>query len=108
VGKRHQAAGRHAAPYGPPQHCSMFANTHEILYTSTGSLAYPHGWVRLRAIMGTRSTDITRTCMCVSSHVGPCSTTLPAPASTHELRLTSPGLREAFSTHDPLVRGEVI
>ena len=27
----------------PSQHCSMFANTHQILYTSTGRPAYPPG-----------------------------------------------------------------
>ena len=37
---------------GTPQHCSMFANTHQILYTSTGRPAYPPGCAGLRATMG--------------------------------------------------------
>jgi hypothetical protein len=89
----------------PSQHCSMFANTHEILYTSTGRPVYPPGCAGLRAIMGNWSTDITPAGMCYPSHVGGRVLRLPHTATTHEHRLASPGLRKAFSTHDPLLGG---
>ena len=101
-----QAVGRRAArSRAASQHCSMFANTHQILYTSTGRPAYPPGCAGLRATMGNWSTDITRTIMCVSSHACARVSPLSRPASTHEYRLASPGLREALSTHDPLREG---
>jgi hypothetical protein len=94
-----------ARAHASPQHCSMIANTHEILYTSTGRPAYPPGCAGLRAIMGNWSTDITPIGMCTASHDSARAFLLLIPTFTHEYRLTSPGLREALSIHDPLPEG---
>jgi hypothetical protein len=53
--------------------------------------------------MGTWSTDIPQTGMCLSSHATRLVDHALRQPSTHEYRLTSPGLREALSTHDPLL-----
>jgi hypothetical protein len=64
----------------------------------------PTGEPACGLLMGTWSTDITRTFMCTSSHARRCSAPSLGPP-THEIRLPSPGLREAFSTIDPLSGG---
>ena len=83
----------------------MFANTHQILYTSAGRPAYPPGCAGPRAIMGTWNSDITPTGMCNASHAFARLFLPHEPASKHEYRLTSPGLREALSILDPLREG---